>query len=78
MSLLTHRLGCRRSQFQLRRIRAAADASRELPVVDMGHSIDDFFHDVENKSKHGKELPAWHGELYLEVSNLLVHASVTF
>lgn len=52
---------------QLRRIRAAADVSRELPVVDMGHSVDDFFRDVETKTAHGKKLPVWHGELYLEV-----------
>ncbi|KAL5496105.1 AMS1 [Sanghuangporus vaninii] len=50
----------------LRRIRAAANQSRELPIVDMGHSIEDFFHDVEGKTEQGKKLPAWHGELYLE------------
>ncbi|THH05654.1 hypothetical protein EW145_g4638 [Phellinidium pouzarii] len=50
----------------LRRIRAVADESRELPVVDMGHSVDDFFHDVEETSAGGTKLPAWHGELYLE------------
>ncbi|EJD05282.1 glycoside hydrolase family 38 protein [Fomitiporia mediterranea MF3/22] len=50
----------------LRRIRAAANESRELPVVNMGHSIEDFFRDVDKKTAHGKKLPAWHGELYLE------------
>ncbi|KAH8115672.1 glycoside hydrolase family 38 protein [Phellopilus nigrolimitatus] len=50
----------------LRRIRAVANESRELPVVDMGHSVDDFFRDVEKSSTDGADLPAWHGELYLE------------
>lgn len=33
----------------------------------MGHSADDFFRDIEHSTKEGKTLPAWHGELYLEV-----------
>ena len=49
-------------------MRAAADESRELPVVDMGHSVDEFYHDLEKKTKAGKTLPVWRGELYLEVS----------
>ncbi|KAI5117584.1 hypothetical protein M0805_004579 [Coniferiporia weirii] len=50
----------------LRRIRAVANESRDLPVVNMGHSVEDFFRDIERSSAGGKTLPAWHGELYLE------------
>ena len=50
----------------LRRIRAAANVSRDIPVVHMGTSVEDFFLDVERDTKHGKTLPNWHGELYLE------------
>ncbi|KAG2005473.1 alpha-mannosidase [Coprinopsis cinerea AmutBmut pab1-1] len=50
----------------LRRIRAVTNKHRELPPVDMGHSVDDFFHDLEKTSGEGKRLPNWHGELYLE------------
>ena len=50
----------------LRRIRAAANVSRDIPVIHMGTSVEDFFLDVERDTKHGKTLPNWHGELYLE------------
>jgi alpha-mannosidase len=50
----------------LRRIRAAANVSRDIPVVHMGTSVEDFFLDVERDTKHGETLPNWHGELYLE------------
>ncbi|KZS95622.1 hypothetical protein SISNIDRAFT_452270 [Sistotremastrum niveocremeum HHB9708] len=50
----------------LRRIRAATNESRELPVVNMGYSVDDFFDHLDESSKAGKVLPNWHGELYLE------------
>ncbi|RXW22273.1 hypothetical protein EST38_g3570 [Candolleomyces aberdarensis] len=50
----------------LRRIRAVTNTHRELPSVDMGHSVDDFFEDLEKTSNEGKKLPNWHGELYLE------------
>ena len=55
------------SSGQLRRIRAAANESREVPVVSMGKSVEDFFHDLEKDTNHGQSLPNWHGELYLEV-----------
>ena len=58
--------------FQLRRIRAVANQSRELPVVDMGHSVDEFFLDLEKTSQEGRKLPAWHGELYLEVRRFTI------
>lgn len=32
----------------------------------MGTSADDFFKHLEESTVHGKTLPAWHGELYLE------------
>ncbi|TFY54220.1 hypothetical protein EVJ58_g8985 [Rhodofomes roseus] len=50
----------------LRRIRAAANNSREIPPVNMGHSVDEFFDVVAKKSDAGKALPNWNGELYLE------------
>ncbi|KAI0041688.1 glycoside hydrolase family 38 protein [Auriscalpium vulgare] len=50
----------------LRRIRGAANESRELPLVHMGRSADDFFEEIKAQSDQGKRLPNWHGELYLE------------
>ena len=50
----------------LRRIRAAANVSRDIPVVHMGTSVEDFFLDVGRDTRHGETLPNWHGELYLE------------
>jgi len=50
----------------LRRIRAVTNTHRELPPVNMGHSVDEFFEEVEKTSKEGKNLPNWKGELYLE------------
>jgi alpha-mannosidase len=64
-SLPLPNLSC--SDTQLRRIRAVTNTHRELPSVDMGHSVDDFFEDLEKTSNEGKKLPNWHGELYLEV-----------
>ena len=50
----------------LRRVRAAANVSRDIPVVHMGTSVEDFFLDIERDTEHGQTLPNWHGELYLE------------
>ncbi|KAF9516132.1 glycoside hydrolase family 38 protein [Hydnum rufescens UP504] len=50
----------------LRRIRAAGNQTRDIPLVGMGTSVDDFFDDVEKNSDEGRKLPNWHGELYLE------------
>ncbi|KZV87865.1 glycoside hydrolase family 38 protein [Exidia glandulosa HHB12029] len=50
----------------LRRIRAASNQSRDLPVVTMGKTVGEFFEDIEATSEEGKKLPKWHGELYLE------------
>jgi alpha-mannosidase len=44
---------------QLRRIRAASNNSRELPIVHMGHSVDDFFNNVNRTTNGGKALPVW-------------------
>jgi alpha-mannosidase len=51
----------------LRRIRAAANQSRDIPVVHMGTSVEDFYADLERDTNFGETLPTWHGELYLEV-----------
>ncbi|KAF8991681.1 glycoside hydrolase family 38 protein [Cyathus striatus] len=50
----------------LRRIRAVTNTHRELPPVNMGHSVDEFFEHLEGDSQEGGKLPNWHGELYLE------------
>ncbi|KAF9447763.1 glycoside hydrolase family 38 protein, partial [Macrolepiota fuliginosa MF-IS2] len=50
----------------LRRIRAVTNTHRELPPVNMGRSVDEFFEDIQTSTKHGEKLPNWHGELYLE------------
>ncbi|EJD35944.1 hypothetical protein AURDEDRAFT_74783, partial [Auricularia subglabra TFB-10046 SS5] len=50
----------------LRRIRAASNNSRELPVVTMGKTVGEFFEEIDARTTAGKKLPNWHGELYLE------------
>lgn len=45
---------------QLRRIRAVSNNSRELPPVNMGHSVEDFFDVVLTDTKAGKKLPNWY------------------
>ncbi|TFK68127.1 glycoside hydrolase family 38 protein [Pluteus cervinus] len=50
----------------LRRIRAVNNNFRELPPINMGHSVEDFFGVLEKDTKGGTTLPNWHGELYLE------------
>ncbi|KAF8671950.1 Alpha mannosidase, middle domain [Rhizoctonia solani] len=50
----------------LRRVRAAGNNSRELPLVNMGHTTEEFFDRLEKESGYGSALPNWHGELYLE------------
>ena len=51
----------------LRRIRAAANQTPDVPVVHMGTSVEDFYADIERDTNYGETLPTWHGELYLEV-----------
>ncbi|KAI0753803.1 hypothetical protein C8Q74DRAFT_1373733 [Fomes fomentarius] len=51
---------------KLRRIRATSNNSRDLPPVNMGHSVDEFFDVLADDSKAGAKLPNWSGELYLE------------
>ncbi|KAG7087583.1 hypothetical protein E1B28_013537 [Marasmius oreades] len=50
----------------LRRIRATNNKHRELPPISMGHSVDEFFERLAEKSEGGRKLPNWHGEMYLE------------
>ncbi|KAJ3842876.1 glycosyl hydrolases family 38 N-terminal domain-containing protein [Lentinula raphanica] len=50
----------------LRRIRATNNQSRDLPPINMGHSVDEFFDHLLESTSSGKKLPNWHGELYLE------------
>ncbi|KAJ3574050.1 hypothetical protein NP233_g2021 [Leucocoprinus birnbaumii] len=50
----------------LRRLRAVTNTHRELPPVNMGRSVDEFFEVIEKSTNAGKTLPNWNGELYLE------------
>ncbi|KAL0956195.1 hypothetical protein HGRIS_002352 [Hohenbuehelia grisea] len=62
----------------LRRIRAATNNHREVPPVNMGHSVDEFFDKLTCSTASGKTLPNWHGELYLEFhrGTYTSHASI--
>lgn len=44
---------------KLRRTRAAANQSRDLPVVTMGQTVGEFFEDIEKDTDAGKKLPNW-------------------
>jgi hypothetical protein len=44
---------------QLRRIKSTTNTHRELPPINMGHSVDEFFKDIEKSSDEGKLLPNW-------------------
>lgn len=56
---------------QLRRIRAVTNNHRELPPVNMGHSVEEFFERVEKDSKEGKVLPNWCDFIHVFDSKLL-------
>ncbi len=43
----------------MRRIRAVTNTHREVPPVNMGKSVDDFFRDVEKTTAEGSKLPNW-------------------
>lgn len=45
----------------LRRCRAVADHSGELPKVTMGQSVELFFEDIVKKSQGTATLPVWAG-----------------
>lgn len=47
----------------LRRCRATADRSGELPKVTMGGTVDEFYEDIMRKTENGATLPTWDGEL---------------
>lgn len=51
---------------KLKRFEHLSDNIGGLPKTGMFGSFNDFFEQIEKSSKHGKELPTWHGELYLE------------
>lgn len=51
----------------LRRCRAVADRSSELPRVTIGASVEEFYEDILKKTENGATLPTWDGELYLEL-----------
>ncbi|PKY07994.1 alpha-mannosidase [Aspergillus campestris IBT 28561] len=52
---------------KLRRCRGVSDKTGLLPRVTMGHSVDDFFAQLEKKIANGKQLATWYGELYFEL-----------
>lgn len=43
----------------LRRCRAVANNSGELPKVTMGQSVDGFYEDILKKTENGATLPTW-------------------
>ncbi|KAA1114831.1 Glycoside hydrolase, 38 vacuolar alpha mannosidase [Puccinia graminis f. sp. tritici] len=53
---------------KLRRIRSASNNSSNsgVPKVTTGPSVSDFYKMLLNKTRNGKDLPTWRGELYLE------------
>jgi alpha-mannosidase len=55
----------------LRRCRATANRSGELPKVRMGDSVEEFYTDIMAKTDNGANLPTWDGELYLECEVIL-------
>jgi alpha-mannosidase len=40
-------------------LRGTANTSRELPVVDMGRSVNEFFDHLKTSSDAGRKLPNW-------------------
>ncbi|GME95975.1 unnamed protein product [Ambrosiozyma monospora] len=52
---------------KLRRIRGLADNARgEMPTVEVGCTVDDFYKKLREDTDNGAKLPTWRGELYLE------------
>jgi alpha-mannosidase len=47
----------------LRRARAVANESPELPKVSMGRSVFEFFEQIDEETDHGRKLNTWTGEL---------------
>lgn len=63
----------------LRRIRGTAENSRDIPKVQLGKSVDDFFHQVlANSETSGNGFATWIGELYFEYhrGTYTSHASI--
>jgi len=54
---------------KLRRLRAVTNTHRELPSVNMGQSVDEFFRYVETSTKEGKTLPNWYA-IFSHMPNL--------
>ena len=66
------------SMHQLRRIRATSNKSRDLPPVNMGHSVDEFFDVLAQDSNAGAKLPNWSVVAHTRCSlsdahNVIVH-----
>ncbi|KAG7700170.1 hypothetical protein KL915_000859 [Ogataea haglerorum] len=52
---------------RLRRIRGLAEtAAGEMPTVQVGVTVSDFFDKLRSDTANGDKLPSWRGELYLE------------
>lgn len=51
---------------KLRRCRGLADTVGELPRVDVGHTVDEFYDVILQNTNQGSSLVSWVGELYLE------------
>ncbi|GAA5820018.1 hypothetical protein JCM10212_006157 [Sporobolomyces blumeae] len=51
----------------LRRCRAVANHHGEIPKVQMGKSVDEFYDHLVDETDRGEKLATWSGELYLEL-----------
>lgn len=51
---------------KLRRCRGISNTSASIPSVSVGNTVEEFYDDVLEKSDHGRTLPTWTGEIYLE------------
>ena len=52
---------------KLRRCRGMSNTVGRLPKVHMGHSVDEFFAELEKKASNGTKFVTWYGELYFEL-----------
>ncbi|CUM62965.1 uncharacterized protein PRCAT00000525001 [Priceomyces carsonii] len=51
---------------KLRRCRGFANETAAIPTVHLGHTVEEFYDDVLDRSQGGSSLPSWCGEIYLE------------
>ncbi|MCJ1445098.1 MAG: Alpha-mannosidase 2C1 [Stictis urceolatum] len=52
---------------KLRRCRGVSDNTGLLPRVEVGHTVEDFFDQLQEKAANGTDFVTWYGELYFEL-----------